>query len=470
MSKRKHELTIDLVGDWPKPSSTDRNTLKHFGTSSMNRQLLCRRIGYHRSNPHFLHELFMKEWTDREIMKLGYSERVQIRSVHHQSVNSLCLDRMNQFLLSSGRDSIVGLYPVNSYDTLLDESAMCQKEIKPMAQIKKGENGNHRTSISSVIWYPFDTGMFMTSSFDYHVKVWDTQSMTSVTDFNLHSKVYSIDMSGVVGAGNGHNTLVACATDDNSIKLCDLLSGASIQQLSGHSQRVQCVKWSPTSEYVLASASDDHTIRLWDVRTSGWLLSMDQFKIHGSKPAKQQTEREENGETKKKKRKSDNAFSTSKAYNYSNEKVPTAHNRSIKSLCFSTNGQYLYSSSNDNKMMKWVVSTGANTLFNFPIMNNHTKPCQLICTGGRQSKYIFHASDTSIQVFNQENSELLNTLSNHIHYGNINSMCFDPDRHLLYTAGDDNTIVIWDKPSSSEESDRGNEMAVSLQDQDDWSD
>lgn len=35
----------------------------------------------------------------------------------------------------------------------------------------------HKYSVTSVTWYPFDTGMFVTSSYDTTIKVWDTNSM-----------------------------------------------------------------------------------------------------------------------------------------------------------------------------------------------------------------------------------------------------------------------------------------------------
>lgn len=49
-----------------------------------------------------------------------------------------------------------------------------QQQLKPVFTIKRGHPSAHRYQVTSISWYPVDTGLFVTGSADQHVKVWDT--------------------------------------------------------------------------------------------------------------------------------------------------------------------------------------------------------------------------------------------------------------------------------------------------------
>ena len=60
--------------------------------------------------------------------------------------------------------------------------------------------------------------------------------------------------------------VVASASDDGTVRLWDAAAGAVRGTLGGHSNTVNSVAFSPDGQAV-ASASDDETVRLWDAVT-----------------------------------------------------------------------------------------------------------------------------------------------------------------------------------------------------------
>src|SRR5947207_11389662 len=68
--------------------------------------------------------------------------------------------------------------------------------------------------------------------------------------------------------------LVASASDDRIVRLWDSATGASLQTLEGHSDYVTAVAFSPDGKLV-ASASFDRTVRLWDSATGASLQTLE---------------------------------------------------------------------------------------------------------------------------------------------------------------------------------------------------
>ncbi|MDF5730205.1 MAG: hypothetical protein PUP92_19850, partial [Rhizonema sp. PD38] len=60
--------------------------------------------------------------------------------------------------------------------------------------------------------------------------------------------------------------MLASASSDNTVKLWDARTGKEITTLTGHTNQVNSVSFSPDS-LMLASASNDNTVKLWDTRT-----------------------------------------------------------------------------------------------------------------------------------------------------------------------------------------------------------
>ena len=81
-------------------------------------------------------------------------------------------------MLAGASDASVAVYDVQ-HATDYDGGGLVAMH-KPIFVIDKQHEHGHKYAVSSAIWYPIDTGLFITGSYDHHINVWDTNT-TQVT-------------------------------------------------------------------------------------------------------------------------------------------------------------------------------------------------------------------------------------------------------------------------------------------------
>ncbi|KAG8390963.1 hypothetical protein BUALT_Bualt01G0138100 [Buddleja alternifolia] len=218
--------------------------------------------------PNLFSSCISKSRISSSIQLSNYKEIV---SSHRGSVNSLQVDLTEgRYLLAGASDATVAVYDVQRA-TDYEGGGLIAKH-KSLFVINKQHEHGHKYAISSAIWYPIDTGLFITGSYDHHINVWDTNTTQVVMNFKMPGKVYRNAMSPLATS----HMLIAAGTEDVQVRLCDVASGAFAHTLSGHRDGVMSLEWSTSSEWVLVTGGCDGAIRFWDIRRAGCFRVLDQ--------------------------------------------------------------------------------------------------------------------------------------------------------------------------------------------------
>ncbi|KAF9118994.1 wD repeat domain, partial [Mortierella sp. 14UC] len=180
--------------------------------------------------------------------------------------------------------------------------------------------------------------------------------------------------------------------------------------LTGHSNNVTCIVFSPDSQYI-ASSSNDKTISIWN--------------IHSGKPVC----------------------------------LLVGHTRAVKSVAFSSTGNRLVSGSDDGTVRLWDLSrrdasTGdASTERYLETLKYEGASCSMVSVAISSSGRWVAAGgeDTVVRVWETDN----HTGSPHAtlrgHRDVVNCVAFSPDNIYLASGGNDGTIRIWNIATSEEE-------------------
>lgn len=350
--------------------------------------------------------------------------------VHNSGVLSLDIDAVEgRYLLSAGKDRTIAIH-----DTQMPLGVRSGHGCPVVAHVARSSRNAHESSVSTVRWFPFDTGVFVSSGMDGALKIWDTNRLEVAEEFDSYENIYAHSISPVATAHN----LIAVGHKGTEVSLCDMRSGSNAQILKGHTDSIYSVLWSPTEEFLLASGSKDSRILLWDVRRARTCLcSLDQFNGGGS---------------------------------YTFESVATAHNGAVNCLKFTPDGAQLVSAGHDGRVRLWNVSTARNSVINFSGITNKglSKVEASVSTSGNPP-VLFQPSGQEIISFNLRTGMKVATMR--AHYKHVHSALFHPFRQELYTASNDQEILVWTPRVLEDAQEAEGHLEIDLEaDMDNWSD
>ena len=128
----------------------------------------------------------------------------------------------------------------------------------------------HAQNVAGLAWS--DPEVLYSASWDHTVRRWDLETGACVQSLTKSNALYTV-------AAN--RDLVLCGGSDWVVRVWDVRAkpsdgrAAELKFFAGHKGWIGQVAWCPEREHVFASASHDGTVRLWDMRGSGPLHTVE---------------------------------------------------------------------------------------------------------------------------------------------------------------------------------------------------
>jgi WD40 repeat protein len=302
-----------------------------------------------------------------------------------------------------------------------------------------------KTHSNWVLSVTFDsTGeRLMSGHQDGRIRVWDQATGACLKTLQGHtSPVSSIALlpqtelishdrsllSQLIGEYNGQ--LLASGSDDRTLKLWNLKTGTCLRTLWGHGGWIQSISVSPDG-MTLASGSHDRTVKLWDWR-SGECLQVLEGHIHRVKTVAFDPQ----GHLLA----SGSDDQTVKVWDVQTGiclHTLEGHQGWVLSVAFSPDGKLLASASGDLTIKLWQVHTGEG----LQTLTGHLDRVRSVAFSPDGSRLASGSDDHTLNLWEVQTGECLRTLSGH--RGTVWSIKFHPEGQRLVSGSEDETMRLW---------------------------
>ncbi len=206
---------------------------------------------------------------------------------------------------------------------------------------------------------------------------------------DLNQSVFTQTVGDVLSIALSPNGELLATGIDQDIVFWQTNEGRPLSILSGHKAWVMAVAFSPVGK-ILASGSNDTTIRLWDVETGQCLKTL------------------------------------------------RGHNSRVQSLAFSEDGKMIASGSNDTTIRLWDVETGEC----LQVLQEHSRRILAITFNLKRGIIISSSEDETVRFWEISTGKCVRILETQVNW--MYSMVLSPDGETLVTASDGNMVKFWD--------------------------
>jgi WD40 repeat protein len=323
------------------------------------------------------------------------------------SINSVAFNRNGNMLVSGAADGFLSFW----------DPATATPFAEPVRVSDYG--------IENVAFSP-DGRFLVASDIRNSVQIWDTETGELLNE---------LPDAGSILAFGPWGSLATAWGGGGEIVIWDITTGERKSSLAGHSENIFSLAFSPNGQ-TLASASNDHTIKLWNVY-SGELLAAP---LVGHSNSVNAVAFSLDGQTLV------SGGDDHSVILWNLDGIPRlgqymkGHSGIPRSVAFSPNGLLVASGGTDNAVIVWDIATGRQ--FHEPLLGHtatvtsveFSPDSMLLASGDEEGKIYIWDVDTGEQVGQP--------LSAHLDI--VYSVAFSPDGSTLASGSRDETIILWD--------------------------
>ncbi|EIW75622.1 WD40 repeat-like protein [Coniophora puteana RWD-64-598 SS2] len=338
--------------------------------------------------------------------------------VHPRRINSVSFSPSGEHVATACRDRFIRIFTLNVSGLELSR-----------------EISGHTSSVTSIQYSP-DGSVIASASEDYTISLWNSHSGERIRDplhhNGGHEWIWAIDISRIDSLASGAEDGIICIWD---LQCEDTIT----KRLFGHDGRVRAVKFTPDSTR-LVSGGDDETIRVWDVQSGA---SLQVWNPH-DRPVVALSISSDGSRLASGSGPYGSYYSTTRVWDVNSYEAiggPLQHDYSVLSVCLSPDGSKVLSGSDVGAVRLWDISRGEQDF-----IFKHEEPAKSVQFSLDGSRFLSASEGGRVCVWSASTRELHRTMH---HGSSVGSAAFSPDGISIMSGTKKGDARLWDVSSGS---------------------